>query len=85
MSMFATVACDFDDARGHATAVAAAKVQIGKSLKFVGRQSIQVHGGIGMTAEARIGHYFKRLSIIENTFGDTDFHFRRVAGGGGLI
>lgn len=43
MSMFATVACDFDDARGHATAVAAAKVQIGKSLKFVGLQSIQLH------------------------------------------
>jgi hypothetical protein len=35
-----------------------------------------------MTAEARIGHYLKRLSIIENTFGDTDFHLRRVAGAG---
>jgi alkylation response protein AidB-like acyl-CoA dehydrogenase len=83
--MFATVACDFDDARERATAVAAAKVQIGKSLKFVGLQSIQLHDGIGMTMEARIGHYFKRLSIIENTFGDTDFHLHRVAGGGGLI
>jgi pimeloyl-CoA dehydrogenase small subunit len=85
MSMFATMAADFDDARERATAVAAAKVQIGKSAKFVGQQSIQLHGGIGMTMEARIGHYFKRLTMIENTFGDTDYHLRRVAGGGGLV
>ena len=78
MSMFATMAADFDDAKERATAVAAAKVQIGKSAKFVGQQSIQLHGGIGMTMEARIGHYFKRLTMIENTFGDTDYHLRRV-------
>src|SRR6202030_3319905 len=57
MSMFATMAADFDDARERARAVAAAKVQIGKSGKFVGQQSIQLHGGIGMTQEAKIGHY----------------------------
>ena len=85
MSMFATMASDFDDAKERATAVAAAKVQIGKSLKFVGQQSIQLHGGIGMTMEAKIGHYFKRLTMIENTFGDTDFHLRRVTDSGGLI
>jgi pimeloyl-CoA dehydrogenase small subunit len=85
MSMFATMASDFDDARERATAVAAAKVQIGKSLKFVGQQSIQLHGGIGMTMEAKIGHYFKRLTMIENTFGDTDYHLRRVTDSGGLI
>jgi pimeloyl-CoA dehydrogenase small subunit len=85
MAMFATMAGDFDDARERATAVAAAKVQIGKSLKFVGQQSIQLHGGIGMTMEARIGHYFKRLTMIENTFGDTDYHLRRVTQGGGLV
>jgi alkylation response protein AidB-like acyl-CoA dehydrogenase len=85
MSMFATMASDFDDAKERATAVAAAKVQIGKSLKFVGQQSIQLHGGIGMTMEAKIGHYFKRLTMIENTFGDTDYHLRRVTNGGGLI
>jgi pimeloyl-CoA dehydrogenase small subunit len=85
MSMFATMACDFDNAQERATAVAAAKVQIGKSGKFVGQQSIQLHGGIGMTMEARIGHYFKRLTMIENTFGDTDHHLRRVSDGGGLV
>jgi pimeloyl-CoA dehydrogenase small subunit len=85
MSMFATMASDFDNAKERATAVAAAKVQIGKSLKFVGQQSIQLHGGIGMTQEARIGHYFKRLTMIENTFGDTEYHLRRVTDGGGLV
>jgi pimeloyl-CoA dehydrogenase small subunit len=85
MSMFATMASDFDNAKERATAVAAAKVQIGKSAKFVGQQSIQLHGGIGMTQEAKIGHYFKRLTMIENTFGDTDYHLRRVTAAGGLI
>src|ERR1700730_1727992 len=85
MSMFATMAADYDNAAERSTAVAAAKVQIGKSLKFVGQQSIQLHGGIGMTQEAKIGHYFKRLSMIENTFGDTDYHLRRVTDAGGLV
>jgi pimeloyl-CoA dehydrogenase small subunit len=85
MSMFATMAADFEDAKERARAVAAAKVQIGKSGKFVGQQSIQLHGGIGMTQEAKIGHYFKRLTMIENTFGDTDYHLRRVTDAGGLV
>jgi pimeloyl-CoA dehydrogenase small subunit len=85
MSMFATMACDFDDAKERATAVAAAKVQVGKSLKFVGQQSIQLHGGIGMTMEAKIGHYFKRLTMIESSFGDADYHLRRVSAGRGLV
>ena len=84
-SMFATMAADFDDPKERARAVAAAKVQIGKSGKFVGQQSIQLHGGIGMTQEAKIGHYFKRLTMIENTFGDTDYHLRRVTDAGGLM
>src|SRR6202045_4352455 len=85
MAMFATMASDFDDAKERATAIAAAKVQIGKSAKFIGQQSIQLHGGIGMTMEAKIGHYFKRLTMIENTFGDTDYHLRRVTNAGGLV
>jgi pimeloyl-CoA dehydrogenase small subunit len=85
MSMFATMATNFEDAKERATAVAAAKVQIGKSGKFIGQQSIQLHGGIGMTQEAKIGHYFKRLTMIENTFGDSDYHLRRVTDAGGLV
>jgi pimeloyl-CoA dehydrogenase small subunit len=85
MSMYATMAADFDDPKERANAVAAAKVQIGRSGKFVGQQAIQLHGGIGMTMEARIGHYFKRLTMIENTFGDSDYHLRRVSEQGGLV
>jgi pimeloyl-CoA dehydrogenase small subunit len=85
MSMFATMATDFEDAKERAKAVAAAKVQIGKSGKYVGQQAIQLHGGIGMTQEAKIGHYFKRLTMIESTFGDADYHLRRIASQGGLF
>src|SRR5262245_17404654 len=85
MSMFATMASDFTDPIERAKAVAAAKVQVGKSGKFVGQQSVQLHGGIGMTMEAKIGQYFKRLTMIENAFGDTDYHLRRVSEGGGLV
>jgi pimeloyl-CoA dehydrogenase small subunit len=85
MSLFAAMAMDFDDPKERAKAIAAAKVQIGKSGKFVGQQSIQLHGGIGMTQEAKIGHYFKRLTMIENTFGDTEYQTRRVSEGGGLV
>src|SRR5437879_9264284 len=85
MSMFATMAADFDSAKERATAVAAAKVQIGKSRKFIGQQSIQLHGGIGMTQEAKIGHYFKRRTMIENSLGGTDYHLRLVTDAGGLV
>ncbi len=85
MALLATMASDFDDAKERAASVAAAMVQVGNSLKFVGQQSIQLHGGIGMTMEASIGHYFKRLSIIETTFGDTDYHLRRASEAGGII
>ncbi|WGR93392.1 pimeloyl-CoA dehydrogenase small subunit [Bradyrhizobium sp. ISRA443] len=85
MSMFATMAADFDDAPERAKAVAAAKYQIGKSGKFIGQQTIQLHGGIGMTIEAKIGHYFKRLIMMESAFGDSAYHLRSVSEGGGLI
>ncbi len=60
-------------------AVSATKAQIGKAAKFVGQQSVQLHGGMGMTDEYSIGHYFKRLSTIEMLFGNTDFHLNRYS------
>jgi pimeloyl-CoA dehydrogenase small subunit len=65
-----------DDAE-RAKAVAAAKVQIGKACKFVGQNAIQLHGGMGMTDEMAIGHYFKRATLIESAFGNTDHHLAR--------
>jgi alkylation response protein AidB-like acyl-CoA dehydrogenase len=57
--------------------VSAAKVRAGKAIKFVGQQAIQMHGGMGMTNEMAISHYFKRLTAIEMTLGNTDFHRNR--------
>lgn len=63
-----------DDA---AKAVSATKAQIGAAAKFVGQNSIQLHGGMGMTDEYSIGHYFKRLTMIEMLFGNTDYHVKK--------
>jgi hypothetical protein len=64
-----------DDER--ARAVSAAKVQIGRACRFVGQNAIQLHGGMGMTDEMAIGHYFKRATLIEAQFGNTDHHLAR--------
>jgi hypothetical protein len=65
------------DDRERTKAAAAAKVQIGKACKFVGQNAIQLHGGMGMTDEMAIGHYFKRATMIESAFGSTDHHLAR--------
>lgn len=62
-----------------ARAASAAKAQIGKAGRFVGQQAVQIHGGMGMTDELNVGHYFKRLTIIDTLFGSTDHHIRRFA------
>jgi len=62
-----------------AKSAAAAKAQIGKSGKFVGQQAVQLHGGMGMTDELAVGHYFKRLSMIDVAFGNAEYHRRRFA------
>ncbi|MBU6298530.1 MAG: acyl-CoA dehydrogenase family protein, partial [Alphaproteobacteria bacterium] len=58
-------------------AVSAAKVQIGKSGRFVGQQAIQIHGGMGMTDELSVGHYFKRLAMLDTLYGNVDHHLKR--------
>ena len=60
-----------------AKGVSAAKVQIGRACRFVGQNAIQLHGGMGMTDEMAIGHYFKRATMIEGEFGNTDHHLKR--------
>ena len=65
-----------DDAE-RAKAASAAKVQIGKACRFVGQNAIQLHGGMGMTDEMAIGHYFKRATMIESAFGSVDHHLGR--------
>ena len=84
MAMFATMMAHEPDADARSRAVAAAKVQIGRSGRFVGQQAVQLHGGVGMTMEYRIGHYFKRLAMIDTAFGDADPQLARLATAGGL-
>jgi len=79
MATLAALSADLADARERRRVISAAKVQIGKSGRFVGQQAIQLHGGIGMTDEYSAGHYFKRLTMIDQTFGDADHHLDRFA------
>ncbi|MES2034723.1 MAG: acyl-CoA dehydrogenase family protein [Pseudomonadota bacterium] len=76
MTYMATIKLDETD-HERAKAISAAKVQIGKACKFVGQNAIQIHGGMGMTDELAIGHYFKRATMIEGLFGSVDHHLRR--------
>ena len=65
-----------DDAQRN---IHALKHLIGKAGFFVGENAVQTHGGMGVTEELRIGHYFKRLIVIEAQFGNTDYHLEQFA------
>ena len=58
-------------------AASAAKVQIGKAGRLISQDAVQIHGGMGMTDELNVGHFFKRVTMIESQFGNTDWHLRR--------
>src|SRR5437016_3238687 len=79
MAMFATMMAADDNAAERRSAVSAAKVQIGRSGKFISQQAIQLHGGIGMTIEYKVGHYFQRVTMIDTMFGAADHHLRELA------
>ncbi|HJW41703.1 MAG TPA: acyl-CoA dehydrogenase family protein [Rhizomicrobium sp.] len=78
ITLMATLKLGDSDAE-RAKAASAAKVSIGKAGRFVGQQAVQIHGGIGMTDELNVGHYFKRLTLIDTLFGNTDHHLKRFA------
>lgn len=85
MAFFGTMAARDPDAAARRKNMAAVKVQIGRSARFVGQQTIQLHGGIAMTMEYAAGHYFKRLTVNDATFGDADHWIRVLAEAGGLV
>ena len=85
MAMFAAVMAAEEDATERRRAMAAAKVQIGRSGRHIGQEAIQLHGGIGMTMEYKVGHYFKRMTMIDMLFGDADTHLATLARLGGLF
>ena len=59
-------------------AVSQCKAKVSRAANFVGQNAIQTHGGIGITQELSIGHYFKRATMIENQFGSADHHYDRM-------
>jgi len=58
-------------------AVSQAKAKVSRACNFVGQNAIQTHGGIGITEELAVGHYFKRSTMIEHQFGSVDHHYAR--------
>jgi len=85
MALFAGVMAAETDAAERSRAISAAKVQIGRSGKHVGEEAVQLHGGIGMTMEYKVGHYFKRQTMIDLMFGTADEHLAKLARMGGLF
>jgi pimeloyl-CoA dehydrogenase small subunit len=85
MAFYATMMAGDKNAAERRKAMSAAKVQIGRSARFIGQEATQLHGGIGMTMEYKSGHYFKRLTMIDLAYGNADHHLRQVARTGGLV
>ena len=82
MAMLAAMTADDENAAERRKAISAAKVQICNSIRIVGQQAIQLHGGIGMTMEYKVGHYFKRITAIQAMFGDATHHLNLLARAG---
>jgi alkylation response protein AidB-like acyl-CoA dehydrogenase len=79
MAMLATMMVDEPDAQERARNIAMAKVGVGQAGRFVSQNAVQLHGGIGMTEELAIGHYFRRCMVIERLFGDPAHHLAKLA------
>ena len=80
MMIVATLRLADKDPGARARAVSGAKHLIGKHARMIGQRAVQLHGGMGMTEEMSVGHYFKRLTMIEMMLGDSAWHLRRYAG-----
>jgi pimeloyl-CoA dehydrogenase small subunit len=85
ITIYGSMMAGDDDATERRRAVHAVKVQIGKAGRLIGQDGVQLHGGIGMTNEYKVSHYFKRLTMIDLAFGNADHHLRELARLGGLI
>jgi alkylation response protein AidB-like acyl-CoA dehydrogenase len=79
MSYLAAMRCTHEDVDERRRALSAAKTVIGQAGRFVGQQAVQLHGGMGMTDELKISHWFKRITAAQLMFGDSDTHLQRFA------
>jgi pimeloyl-CoA dehydrogenase small subunit len=80
LAMLAAIMIDDDNAEQRAHDISTAKVGVGQAARFVSQNAVQLHGGIGMTEEYAVGHYFRRCMVIEHSFGDTGYHLSKLAG-----
>jgi len=79
LALLASVMIDDDNAAQRAHDISTAKVGVGQAARFVSQNAVQLHGGIGMTDEYAVGHYFRRCMVIEHSFGDTGYHLSKLA------
>ena len=79
MAIFAAVYADSGDAPERRRAVSGAKAYIGQAARLVGQQAVQMHGAMGVVDDLIVSHYFKRLTMIDLTLGDVDYHLARFS------
>ncbi len=79
LAMLAAMTVDEADAAERARTVSTVKVGVGQAARFVSQNAVQLHGGIGMTEEYAVGHYFRRCMVIEHSFGDAGHHLSKLA------
>ena len=79
MAIIAAVHADSEDAADRHRAISAAKAYIGQAGRLVGQHAVQMHGGMGVVDELIVSHYFKRLTMIDLSFGDADYHLARFS------
>jgi alkylation response protein AidB-like acyl-CoA dehydrogenase len=77
LSYLATAKLALSDDTERRRAMSAAKFLVGRSARFVGQEAVQLHGGMGVSDELATSHYFKRLTLINASFGDMDHHLER--------
>jgi alkylation response protein AidB-like acyl-CoA dehydrogenase len=79
MAIIAAIQATGDEPAARRRAISGAKAYIGQAARFVGQQAVQLHGAMGVVDEHNVGHYFKRLTMIDMTFGDADHHLARFS------
>jgi alkylation response protein AidB-like acyl-CoA dehydrogenase len=84
MAIIAAVHVDVDDVAKRRRAISGAKAYVGQAARFVGQQAVQLHGAMGMVDDVIVSHYFKRLTMIDMSLGDADFHLARFSDAPGV-
>jgi len=84
MAIIAAVQVDDADAAKRRRAISGAKAYVGQAARFVGQQAVQLHGALGVVDDIIVSHYFKRLTMIDMSLGDADYHLGRFSEAPGM-